>query len=462
MQIKACLKRFATLLLALTLVISVAACGSKPASTDGSKSVSDNATVHAQKTEAPKEKIKIRFYNLWPKNDDDPGSRSYYKMYAIFKKAHPEVDLELMEDAHEAWATKIKTMMTANDLPEVYVSQPSDFSVFADSGVYYDLTDSVNEDKEWKDSFIAGALNTLAIDGRVYGIPISSYVEGVFYNDELFNKFNLAYPQNYEDLKNVVKVFAENGIAAFAVGAKDGWPVTMTTHFLMDREAGFQYFEDSKTQKENTFDNPMYINAFSKYLELAKMGAFPKGVAGASFDDSKMLFAQGKAAMMIDGNWDIGWFDQQDNGNFGKKVKFANFPAIEGGKGVQDAICVGFGKSLCISQIADEDQKKAGIELIKTLTNKDAAKIYLEEGGFTCGTKVENPDNSKVSPLMVQVNEVVSKSSQTWAAYGECITPGFYDEMNKIGQLVILNSITAEEAAKKMEKARLEFQLTKN
>jgi raffinose/stachyose/melibiose transport system substrate-binding protein len=401
-------------------------------------------------------KVKLRYYNIWPLVDSQPVSKVYYAMYDEFRAQHPEIDLEVISDAHEAWSTKIKIMMSANDLTEIFISQPKDFIVYADSGVYYDFTDDLNADPEWKNSFMPGSLDIMAKNGRVYGIPHTGYAAGVFYNKAIFDRFNLSFPQTYDSLLSCIKTFTAGGIDPFVVGGKEAWPITFYTQYWLDREAGYQYFEDAASDKSKTFENPLYETAMTKFLDAVKMGAFSKGSSGASSDDARSYFMQGKAAMLITGSWDIGSYTADPE--FSKVVHFANFPAIPGGKGVQNAACVGFGKSFCISNAASAGQKKAALEFVKFMNNSAASGRLMNEAGEIVAQKPTGVDMTKVAPLLQELNAVTGAADQVWAGYGEFTTPGFYDELNKIGQQMLLGAVNAKEALVLMEKARLEFQ----
>jgi raffinose/stachyose/melibiose transport system substrate-binding protein len=400
--------------------------------------------------------VKIRYYNIWPLNDSQPVTKVYYEMYDEFRALHPEIDLEVISDAHEAWSTKIKIMMSADDMTEVFISQPKDFLVYADSDVYYELTGYLDADPEWKDSFLPGSLEIMAKDGKVYGIPHSGYAAGIFYNKAIFDKFGLSFPSTYDELIQCIKTFSAGGMDAFVVGGKDAWPVTFYTQYWMDREAGYDYFEKSCVDKSLTFENPLYLKAIEKFLDVVKMGAFTRGSSGASSDDARSVFMQGKAAMLITGTWDIPPYTADPE--FSKVVHFANFPSMPGGKGVQNAACVGFGKSFCISNSATDAQKKAGIEFIKFMNNSRASGRLMNETGEIIAQRPFGVDPSKVAPLLQEVNAMSSAADQTWAGYGEFTTPGFYDELNKIGQQLLLNTVSAQEALTMMEQARIEFQ----
>jgi raffinose/stachyose/melibiose transport system substrate-binding protein len=403
-------------------------------------------------------KVKIRYYNLWPPSEIGE-TKEYYKMYDEFQAAYPDVELEVIADAHEAWATKIKTMMTANDLPEVFISQPSDFSVYVDSGVYYDFTEDLNADPEWKNSFLAGSLDTMSKNGRVYGISWSGYVEGVFYNQKLFDQFGLSFPKTYDELANCAKTFKADGITSFAVGAKDGWPVTMATQFLLDREAGYEFFERSCVDKSVSMAAPEYTKAAEKILELVNLGAFSEGILGATQSDAENMFLQGKAAMIITGSWFVDTINDFEGSEFAKNVHFGNFPAVGGGKGVQDALCAGFGKAFCIGSKTPEKQREAALRFIKFMCNPKTSTRLLENANIITAQRPSSLDPNKISPLLKEVTDLSGSVHQTWMAYGELITPGFYDEMNKLGQQLLLKAVTAQEAVNMLERARLEFQI---
>ena len=250
----------------------------------------------------------------------------FTKLYDEFQAKYSHIKLEVLEDQHETWTTKIKTMMASKDVTEVFITQPGDFTVFRNSGIYYDFTDALNSGSEWKNSLYEDAFASWTVDGRIYGIPLEGYVEGIYCNMELFRKYNVEIPKTFEELKNVVKVFAQNGVASFAVGAKDGWPIVMITNYLMDREAGLDFFVKSISNKEMTWNNEEYLNANKKFLELVNLGAFSKGVAAHSYGDALAQFIRGEAAMMVNGTWAIPSM-LADPEFSQKEIVFVNFPS---------------------------------------------------------------------------------------------------------------------------------------
>lgn len=439
------MKKFLALVLALALVLSLAACGSdkEPA---------------GDKDETTSGKVKLTVYTCFP--TAEPQGALVDKQIAAFEEANQDIEVEHVADAHEAWATKLKTMIVGNNLPEVFISQPSDLSVYAESGAYMDLTDMVEADPEWKDSFVAGTLNTMQYDNRIYGIPTSCYIEGVFYNQAIFDQCGLTFPATYEELLNCIKVFKENNIVPFLVGGKDLWPVSMYTQFFMDRQAGYDVFSQSCSDEGISINTPEVVKGLTKFQEVIEMGGFSESALTSGEADIETLFLQGKAAMMVNGSWFAGQLSNPEYAEFAENVHFANFPGFEDGEGIQNAGCYGTGKSYCISSRCDEAQTEAALRLIKFLCSTEAADQHMEEiGQLTANKTSDDLDTSKVQRCLIEGMAFSSESDLTWPAYGELITPGYYDEMNKLGQRLLGGEITAQEMADALERARLDFQI---
>ena len=63
----------------------------------------------------------------------------------------------------------------------------------------------------------------------VYGFPVSSLAFLGFYNKEIFEKYDLEVPMNWEDYLDVCEVLKNNSVVPQIQGAKDLW---QTRHVL--------------------------------------------------------------------------------------------------------------------------------------------------------------------------------------------------------------------------------------
>ena len=103
-------------------------------------------------------------------------------------------------------------------------------------------------------------------------------------------------------------------LCPFATAGKDAWPISIQSHYLMDREMGFDYFYDSlkSGKRENTWDIPEYVSAFDRLAELGKRGAFGDDVLSLGYGDAGNLFYTEQAAMYLQGSWEINGISDLD------------------------------------------------------------------------------------------------------------------------------------------------------
>ncbi|MEG1407821.1 MAG: extracellular solute-binding protein, partial [Ruthenibacterium sp.] len=256
-------KKIISVFLAAFLALSMVACGgnTKPASSGAAP--------------APKEeKIHLTYYSNYVKSDDDLRSLSFHERYAEFQELYPEVELEILTDGHEAWQTKMKTLLASGEVPDVFAVQRPTLDVYHESGAFYDMSAYINENPAYKDGMLTGALDTMRIGDAVYGVPINAYSEGIFYNTEIFEQNGLEFPKTFEDLLACCKALSAKGITPIATGAKDAWPVTIITQFFFDREAGLDTFKEAIVNKDASMNTPEYKKAFEDFIALKNAGAF--------------------------------------------------------------------------------------------------------------------------------------------------------------------------------------------
>ncbi|CAK4851053.1 unnamed protein product [Aphanomyces euteiches] len=134
-------------------------------------------------------------------------------------------------------------------------------------------------------------------DGKIAGFPTEMQAQGWWYNEELFKKYNLEFPKNYADLKNVVKVFKANGIVPFAQGTKDPWPLWAFYNWEQKWGIMDQQEDIFKTRKVH-FQDAGVANVYKILGELREQGAFPEAASTMNFDAMTSLFADEKAAMI--------------------------------------------------------------------------------------------------------------------------------------------------------------------
>jgi len=138
-----------------------------------------------------------------------------------FERANPGVKIEIETYTNDAYKTKLKTV-TGSDFPHVFHSWAGGWlKDFIDAGYVADITQEVQPIAP----IIGPAnLNFANYDGKIYGILYAGTSTLVYYNKDLFTKYNLQFPATLADMENAARVFQSNGISPFVVANMSRWP----------------------------------------------------------------------------------------------------------------------------------------------------------------------------------------------------------------------------------------------
>jgi len=134
-------------------------------------------------------------------------------------------------------------------------------------------------------------------DGRVDSLPLNIDPWMLYYNKELFDAKGIAYPKNFAEMVDAAARLNDpaKGISGFVGRGLKNANVPVWTSFLLGYGGGFV---DDKgkllTETQAAIDSAKMYQTL-----LAKTG--PQGIAGFNWNESQSLFAQGKAAMWLDG-----------------------------------------------------------------------------------------------------------------------------------------------------------------
>lgn len=142
------------------------------------------------------------------------------KLVEKFELENPGIKVEQIPIEEDAYNTKVVTLAQSGKLPHV-VEANQDFAkvMMKDELVNLDVVDAtMNEIGATK--FYDGALSLVKTeDGSKYGlIPISGWVQGVWYDKAKFAEKGISEPNNWQELLSAAKSFhnpesKENGIA---------------------------------------------------------------------------------------------------------------------------------------------------------------------------------------------------------------------------------------------------------
>jgi ABC-type sugar transport system, periplasmic component len=290
------------------------------------------------------------------------------RMLAAFTKTHPDIVVKFLPTNPPDYNSVLRTQLTGGTGPDLMYLRSFKVGqdLFAD-GFAAPLTDLPG----LKQNFSEGSLSPwTTTKGELFGVPFIAVSHGIYYNIDLFKKYNLKVPQTWAELIAVAKTLKAAGITPFANGSKDQWDMNeiVFMNLLPDFVGGRASRQEYETGKV-PFNDAKMVSAFQAIKDIAPY--LPEGQEGVGYADSQQLFAMGKAAMFFGGSWDVAMFEKA-----APPFQWSIFatPAPAGRKAV-----VTFHPDCGIGLNKASKHQKEGKIFLSWLTTKEAAQILADE-----------------------------------------------------------------------------------
>lgn len=138
-----------------------------------------------------KKPTKLKVWSIWSA-DSESNKAPFLKTIEEFKAAHPEIEIELTMNEAEAYKTKIKTAVAANDAPDVfYYNAGGMLKSFVDAKKVLPLDQYMAKDD--MNRIVDGAVANMTFNGHVYQLPYTMACSVMFCNTELFDKYGVKF-----------------------------------------------------------------------------------------------------------------------------------------------------------------------------------------------------------------------------------------------------------------------------
>ena len=294
-----------------------------------------------------------------------------------YNKSQDEVKVKLtsVPDA----GTVLKTRIANDEAPDVINIYPqnADFKGWAADGQFVDLTDESDILGNLND----GAAEAYAVDSKIYNVPLTTNVSGVYYNKDAFAKLGIEVPKSLAEFQDIVKKIKDDGQTPFAEALGDPWTVNGFAQLAWIQSAGgaqaandYLRFSDKGAIAEDEVSKNV-----AAYLDLLA-GNGQSNSDGALYADTVAVFAEGKALMMPNGSWALAVIRQQEP-DF--EVGFFPMPGL-----TADAPVMTVGAAdMAVSISADSKNVDASKDFVKYLSSTEAMQKYYDVDGSPTSVK---------------------------------------------------------------------------
>ncbi len=380
------MKKVLALVLALTMVFALCACGSKaPATTTAAA------------------KGSVYYLNFKPEQD------AQWQALATEYTKETGVTVKVVTAAEGTYEQTLTSEMAKSAAPTLFqVNGPVGLANWKD--YCYDLSGSKLYGELTSDDF--ALKDGTAVDGIAY--VIETY--GIIYNKALLQKAGYSESDitNFASLKKVAddiqanasKLGIKGAFTSAGMDASSDW--RFKTH-LANLPIYYEYKADGITStdaiKGTYLDN--YKNIFDLYITDSTCS--PKDLSAKTGDDAANEFANGEAVFYQNGTWAYDQIKAVGDDNLGMLPIYIGVDGEE-----NQGLCTGSENYWCVNKNASEADIQATLDFLYwCVTSDEGTSALANDMGFVCPFKSAK---ASTNPLVTIANKYVSdgKASVAW------------------------------------------------
>ncbi|MGF2948690.1 ABC transporter substrate-binding protein [Microbacterium alcoholitolerans] len=205
------------------------------------------------------------------------------------------VNVEITTYGEEQLTEQYNVKLNAGDssIDVMMYRPPSETRLFAQNGWLEDITDRAQSSNalDWGD-FYDSSVQNVSVDDRVYGVPLVTEQQVLYYRKDLLEAAGIAVPKTLDELEKAAAALNKDGVYGFVARGKQ---TSQTAPYL--HTFGADWTADDKA----TLDTPEAIEAVEYYGRMLREYG-PPGVTNMAWPEAIAIFAQGKAAFYTDAN----------------------------------------------------------------------------------------------------------------------------------------------------------------
>jgi len=293
---------------------------------------------------------------------------------------------------------KVLQQASSKTLPDVLMLDNPDVQQIAATGALAPLNDLGLT----ADGVIQGMVDATSYQGKLYGLAPVTNTLALFYNKDMLAEAGVQPPKTWDELKAAAKKLTKPGRYGIAFNANATY------------EGSWQFLPAMWTNggDETDLKSPQVAEALQLWVDLVQSGSASKSVINWTQGDAKDQFVAGKAAMMVNGPWQIPALQESP------KVKWdtVTFPL---NKPDQTPVAPLGGEAWTVPLNKDQAKQQKAADFVKCL-NSDENELAWAKARFTLPTKAALLDQyAKEVPSMKAFAEQVKTARARTGKLGD-------------------------------------------
>jgi len=279
---KTVMKKFVAICMVCVMGIGISACGAGT----GEEPQTSGEEAALEEPQANGEKKELSLWHYW----DAEGMQGAVARLADDYEQETGVKINVTYVPYTEYTQKLLVSATGGDIPDLLFFGGNETATYVEAGILADITDKIEASGTMDNSF-EGVIEEHKVGDSLYGLPLYANCLALFYNKDIVQ----TPPETLSELYETAKAVTKDEMYGFAMSGIAG------------EESSFQFLPFVWSAKEdmNTINGPGTVQALDTLAKMIEEGIMTKDVVNYTQQDVRIAFETGRAAMMINGPWQV-------------------------------------------------------------------------------------------------------------------------------------------------------------
>ena len=294
--------------------------------------------------------------------------------------------------------SKVLQQSSSKTLPDVLMLDNPDLQQIAATGALAPLSDF----KVSTENFAEGVLSAGTYKDKVYGLAPTVNTIALFYNKDVLAAAGVTPPTTWDELKAASAKLTAGDQYGLAFNANPTYEGTWQFLPVMWSNGGDEKNIDTKETEQ----------ALQLWTDLVKSGSVSSSALNWTQADVKDQFLAGKAAMMVNGPWQIPALDKQPTLQYG----VVKIPVREAG---QTSVAPLGGEVWTVPQTGNKARQAKAAEMVACM-NSDENQLAMATARNTIPSKTTLSDKfASDNPKLATFTELIKTARARTGQLGE-------------------------------------------
>ena len=180
-------------------------CGNSGSNAKGDKDAAGDKEAAGQESAGGKESVVI-----WDYFETDAQKVMIQDLIDGFNSSQDQYEASHVYVPFSDYEKQLTLGMASGELPDLVILDGCGMASFIQMDLFGDVS---NANIKWEE-YLEGPMSSTMADGKHYGIPFATNCTALFYNKDLFDAANVAYPDEnttWEEFREMAKTLTKDG-----------------------------------------------------------------------------------------------------------------------------------------------------------------------------------------------------------------------------------------------------------